>query len=385
VVFIGSMFRLLAWWALSGCLLAWQGDSQSPERCLQEAIGLHQKGDFEGAIAGYRAYLKLRPEAVDARSNLGAALAHLGRYEQAIAEYKRALEKDPKNPGVMLNLGLAYYKVGQFDEAAQELAAARVEQPDNGQALLLLADCRLRLGENKEVIKLLTPLEKSGPADLAVAYMLGTALVRDQQTARGQVLIERILRNGDSAEARLLLGTTKMIGNDYAGARADLQRAVELNPKLPDVYSYYGLALLRTGDTTSAAEAFRKELEANPNDFTSNLQLGALARQDQENEKALGYLERALLLRPGDPGARFQIAAAHLALGEVEQSRAELEQLIAEAPEFPEAHVTLATIYYRLKRKADGDRERRIAEKLEAGRQAKEPGVQAVGGGAAKQ
>ena len=83
---------------------------QSAERYLQEAIALHQKGDFEGAIAGYRTYLKLRPNAIDARSNLGAALAHLGRYEEAIAEYKQALGENGSNPEVLLNLGLAYYK-----------------------------------------------------------------------------------------------------------------------------------------------------------------------------------------------------------------------------------------------------------------------------------
>lgn len=378
------MLRFLALWALSGCFAGRAADAQSPERYLQEAIALHQKGDFEGAISGYRAYLKLRPEAVEARSNLGVALAHLGRYEEAIAEYKRALQKDPKNSGVLLNLGLAHYKVGQFSEAAGEFVEARAAQPENGQTLVLLADCRLRLGENKEVIGLLTPLEKSRPDDLAVVYMLGTALVRDQQPERGQVLIDRILKNGDSAEARMLLGTTKMMVNDYAGARSDLQRAVELNPKLPDVYSYYGLALLHTGDTAGAAEAFRKELESNPNDFTSNLQLGALARQDQENEKALGYLGHAVRLRRGDPGARFQIAAAHLALGKVDQARVELEQLVRESPQFPEAHVMLATVYYRLKRKADGDREGAIAHKLNAERQANEPGAQAAGAGAGK-
>jgi tetratricopeptide (TPR) repeat protein len=376
------MFRLLALGVLSGCLLVGQTtDAQLPERYLQQAIALHQKGDFEGAIADYRKYLKLRPDAVDARSNLGAALAHLGRYEEAIAEYKLALEKAPNNFGVLLNLGLAYYKAGQFTEAAAEFGATRTAQPDNRQALVLAADCHLRLGENKEVIKLLAPVERSSPDDLAVVYMLGTALVRDGQPERGQVLIERILKNGDSAEARMLLGTTKMMAGDFAGARADLERAVKLNPNLPDVYSYYGLGLLRTGDTAGAADAFRKELASNPNDFDSTLQLGALARLDQENERALGYLERALRLRPGDPGARFQMAAAHLALGKVGQARVELEQLVAENPQFPEAHVTLATVYYRLKRKADGDRERVIAEKLEAERQAKEPGAQAAGTG----
>jgi Tfp pilus assembly protein PilF len=379
------MFRLSAVGVLSGCMLfAQAADPQSSEQHLQQAISLHQKGDFDGAITEYRAYLKLRPDAVDARSNLGAALAHQGRYEEAITEYRRALEKHAGNPGVILNLGLAYYKTGQFTEAAREFTAARTLAPDQKQAVLLLADCRLRLGEYKDVIALLTPLEKTSPDDLAMVYMLGTALVRDQQPERGQVLIDRILKNGDSAEARLLLGTTKMMANDYAGARSDLERAVELNPNLPDVYSYYASALLRTGDTTGATEAFLKELATDPNDFNSNLQLGALLRQDEKLDPALAHLERALRSRPGDPGARFQIASVHLAMGKTGQAREELEQLVKESPQFPEAHVTLATIYYRLKRKADGDRERAIVQKLTSERQAKEPGAQAADGEATK-
>jgi tetratricopeptide (TPR) repeat protein len=153
---------------------------------------------------------------------------------------------------------------------------------------------------------------------------------------------------------------------------------VELNPKLPDVYSNYGSALMLTGDTAAAVDAFRKELEANPNDFTSNLDLGALLRQDQKNNEALGYFERALRSRPGDPGARFQIASVHFTQGNIDQALAELEQLVRDSPQFSEAHVTLATIYYRLKRKADGERERAIVQKLNAERQAAEPGAQAL-------
>jgi hypothetical protein len=44
------------------------------------------------------------------------------------------------------------------------------------------------------------------------------------------------------------------------------------------------------------------------------------------------------------------------------------------APGFIEAHVTLAQVFYRLQRKADGDRERAIAEKLTAAERAKKYG-----------
>jgi hypothetical protein len=49
--------------------------------------------------------------------------------------------------------------------------------------------------------------------------------------------------------------------------------------------------------------------------------------------------------------------------------------LVRESPDFAEAHATLATVYYRLDRKADGDRERAIAQKLMDQRDAAPIGV----------
>ncbi len=231
------------------------------------------------------------------------------------------------------------------------------------------------MGEDKKVIELLSPLEKQTPNDKALNYLLGTALIRDNQAARGQVLVDRILRDGDSAEARLMMGAAKINVQDYSGALSDLKRAVELNPKLPDVYSYYGLALMTTGDTPGAAVAFRKELESNPNDFVSNLQLGVLLKQDEDFTGARRCFERALMIRPSDPGVRYQLATLDLMSGKIEEARAALEKLTRESPQFVEAHVSLATVYYRMKRKEDGDRERAIVLKLNAAKQAAEPGA----------
>ena len=50
------------------------GGDENPERILARAVRSHQSGDIEGAIRDYQAYLALRPERVEARSNLGAAL-----------------------------------------------------------------------------------------------------------------------------------------------------------------------------------------------------------------------------------------------------------------------------------------------------------------------
>jgi tetratricopeptide (TPR) repeat protein len=344
---------------------------QAPEQILRQAIAMHQAGDTEGAIREYRAYLKLRPDSPDARSNLGAALASTGRYGEAIVEYQAALKQRPKDPHIQLNLALAFYKQGQIADAAREIAALHTADPGNQQAVLVLADCWLRMGENAKVIALLTPLD-SDRGDLAIAYMLGTALLRDKQVERGQRIIDRILRNGDSAEARLLLGMAKLEALEYPEAIVDLKKAVDLNPHLPDLYSYLGQAQMASGDMTAARVAFEQELEQNSNDFESNLRLAVLLKEDGSYDRARELLARALRVRPGDPGALYQEGVTDLAAGNMDRACATLEKVVKDSPQFLEAHVSLAQVYYRLKRKADGDRERAIVQKLKAEQDAKQ-------------
>jgi tetratricopeptide (TPR) repeat protein len=349
---------------------------ENPERRLARAVQLHQSGDLEGAIREYQAYLTLRPERVEARSNLGAALARLGRYTEAIEQYKRALALEGRNPGIRFNLAVAYYKTARVVSASKELETVVAEQPGNKNAILLLADCDLRMGEYKKVIELLTPVETADPDNRAVAYMLGLALINDKQLEKGQARIDRILRDGDSAEAHVMMGTTYLTITEYDKALKEFKRAVELNPKLPSVNSFYGQTLTRMGSTEEAMAAFRRELEINPNDFDSCLQMGILLKQDQKLDEAREYFGRALLVRPNEPNARFYLASIDVSQNKLNDALPALERLTKDTPDFVEAHVLLATVYYRLRRKADGDSEQALVNKLNAERQAKQPGAQ---------
>jgi tetratricopeptide (TPR) repeat protein len=190
---------------------------------------------------------------------------------------------------------------------------------------------------------------------------------------RGSRVMDRILRQGDTPESHLLIGTARYVVNDFAGARDEFRRAAALNPKLPEVHAYLGLALINTGEVPEASEAFRKELDADPGNFTALLQLGVLARRAQNQEEARALLTRALRARPGDIGVRYQVAALDLSLGKNAEALQGLEAIVAETPDFREAHVSLATVYYRLKRKEDGDRERDLVRKLTEAEQAAKP------------
>jgi len=74
------------------------------------------EGDLAGAVAGYKQFLKLHPEATPIHANLGAALADLGRYEEAVSEYEIALKQSPSLSAARLNLALAYYNMGRISD-----------------------------------------------------------------------------------------------------------------------------------------------------------------------------------------------------------------------------------------------------------------------------
>ncbi len=339
------------------------------------AVALQQAGDRDGAAAAYRELLKAQPSHVAARSNLGVVLAQLGRYEEAIEAYRAALAIDPKQHRIRLNLGIALYKAARYGDAVTELAAVRTAEPDNLQARYLEADCHLRMGEPKEVIALLAPIEPQHQDDLALAYMLGLAYLHEKDVVKGGPLVDRILKHGESAEAHLMMGMAKRAAKDLAGGVEELGKAVALNPELPGVHALYGRALLETANRDRAQAEFEAELTRNPLDFDAHLYLGVLLKEDQKLDEAMGHFEKALGVRPGDPGVRYQIVTIYVTRGESERALPELEVIVKEAPTFLEAHVTLATVYYRLKRREDGDRERAIIETLNKEIQAKQPGA----------
>jgi tetratricopeptide (TPR) repeat protein len=344
-----------------------------------DAVRKQRSGDLAGAVADYRRLLEVQPQNVEVRSNLGAALAGQGRYAEAIDEYRAALTQDPAQAAVRLNLAVALQKAGRPTDAAPELERVLSQEPGDRRATILLAESRAQLGEYGKAAFLLTPLYDKDPTDRAVTYLLGLALVQNKQTDRGKVLLDAVLRNGESGEALLLLGAVKHAVGEYAAARDDFARAASLNPNLPSVNGWLGKAHMNVGETEKAAEAFRKELATNPNHYDSNLLLGVLLKQGQKPSEAMERFQKAASLRPGAPEALYQLGSLHLSMGDTENARSALETVVAGAPDFLEAHVSLATVYYRLKRKADGDRHRSIAEELRHKLQEQEPGAQAVG------
>lgn len=363
VAIVFALFSALAW-----------SQQTDPKQLMEAAIAAQERGDFQTAIRTYQQVIAIQPDAVEAKVNLGAALAHVGRYDEAISMYQSALPAlQFKNP-VLLNLGLAYYKKGDIAKARDQFAQIHQEQPSNLRVTILLADTEVRLKAADHALALLEPLSAANSENLDFEYVYGSALIASGRKRDGLSHIDKVAHGQNSADAYLLAGATLLELNDFEPARSDLEEALKLNAQLPNIYTLVGEARDRTGDAKDAEPAFREALKSNANNFEANLYLGAILYKRRDTDEAKTYLDRALALNPKDYLARYESALLKSTTGENEAAATILEQLVKDDPNWLEPHVELANLYYKLHRPEDGARERAVVDKLSAEQQSKGPG-----------
>jgi tetratricopeptide (TPR) repeat protein len=349
------------WIALPALVLAQAPDA---EQLFHQAIAAQQRGDDATAIAKYRELVQLRPEVVEVRANLGAALAHAGRYDEAIEQYQVALAKLPDNAGLRLNLALAYYKKGDIPHAAEKLDPLHQADPADVRIATLLGDCYSRLGRDQDAIRVLSPAETAHPNDLNVAWALGSVLIHAGRPMEGVKRVVLVAEQGHSAEADLLAAETYLALSEFERAHVFTEDAFKLNPRIKGLYSLSGRIKQYLGDFPGSKADLEKALAENPDDFDAHVTLAAILNLERDIDGAQRHAEKALELKPSSALARYELARVQRSRGEIQQAVANFEKVIAAEPDWLRPHIELAALYYRLERPEDGQRERDIVDRM---------------------
>lgn len=334
-----------------------------------QGMELQRADDLAGAVKAYDAALAADPNRVDVLTDLGVVLARQGKYEQAIGSYRKALLISPEFAPAQLNLALAYYKDSLIEQARDLLLKYRAGHSADLRVDLLLADCDLRMGDNAAVIAMAEPWERRDPKNLALAYLLGTAYIRSGQSDKGDMLINRIMAQGDRPEVHMMMGDAYSHAHDFKNAATEFAKAVAMSPNLPDAHLRLAETELMTGDSDHAFADLQAAYKLDPNQFETNFYLGLEYKNRGDLKTAAGYLEKARNMRPDAVDALLQLALIAYQEQKYPEARGMLETVVQRSPKNVQAHVVLGQVYYRLHRRDLGLKQREIVQKLNAERQ----------------
>jgi tetratricopeptide (TPR) repeat protein len=121
---------------------------------------------------------------------------------------------------------------------------------------------------------------------------------------------------GQTATEYCIRGNAKGRLQDYRGAIADFNRAIELNPNLALTYYNRGLSKYKLQDYRGAIADYNKEIELNPNFEEAYYNRGLSKYELQDYRGAIADYAKAIKLNPNHAKAYNNRGYAKILLGQ---------------------------------------------------------------------
>lgn len=168
-----------------------------------------------------------------------------------------------------LNKGVELYRAKNYRAAAGELRPLVNSEPENGKARYYLALSLLELQDYKEATRQLGMLEKDSDSVEPSPDMVRVALARaqmgvDDLEAAKSSLDKALEANPKNPEVHLRLSEWYLHRKDYANAAKEADRTIEDAPETAYAYYYGGIAYSNLRRQDKMVDYFRKFLKLAP-------------------------------------------------------------------------------------------------------------------------
>ena len=341
---------------------------QDPAVLVRYARALAESGQPAKAEA---ALLRVPASASpDVHYQAGLHLAMLGAFDAAASalERSRGAIADPSEIG--FNLVLAHSKSGNHNRALE--VGEELIGDGHGTAELrnLLSQSYESIGDTKRAYDSLREAIEMEPSDESnYVDLIALCLERENFDLGLEIADIAIDRLPDSHRMHLQRGVALAMKGRFPEAEGAFDRSADLAPennlpgvalglilmqqdRLPEavrvlrsrkdvagddylVHWFLAEALQRSGLTPGspaereAVEALQRSIDLRPDLFQSRLLMGKMLARQGRLEEAIGHLEKARVIDPGDVSATYQLALTHRRRGDAGRAR-ELLALVSQ-------------------------------------------------------
>jgi tetratricopeptide (TPR) repeat protein len=272
------------------------------------------RGKLDQAIDLLRAVIRLRPEFSAAHLQLGLALIEKGDQGQALQALTKAVELEPRDAEARIALGRLHLDQESLPLALEQIQAAGHLDPHNPRLALLVADLHFYRKQYDLARERYQALRKLLPTDAAITSRLGRIARAQQDNVRAEALFEEALGlNPHATEPLAQIVDIKLAQNKVVEARDRVMLQVNASSRHPLFHSLLGRLWMLSGESSKAEAALVTAAD--------------LINEAGRWASGLGQLYRWYSVAEEEPikEKRSTIFAAHMALGTINETRADYQ------------------------------------------------------------
>jgi len=258
-------------------------------------------------------------------------MVYSGNLEHALSLANKAVQQFPRNARGYSQLARINLLADQIEKSRQQIARALEHEQNSYEALLAQGELGRIEGDAKGATSAYTEAADNKPDDDRAWHGLGVIHTEKENVTQ---------------------------------ARADLGRALVLNPHGHGYQGERGTLETFANNFDTAEVAFTQALKENPDDYVSLTGKGVMLLKQGKTEAALDTFLRAGLMEPRYARVHVYTAVAYYQLGKVRQALEELERAGKLDNKDPLPHYMASIIYTDLLRPDDAITEARQALRL---------------------
>jgi tetratricopeptide (TPR) repeat protein len=277
-------------------------------RMASEAM---RAGNIDAAGEGFSAIVKESPNFAEGYLNLGLVREEQGRHGEAIASFQKSLRLKPGLRGANLFMGIAEYRINQLDAALTALRKEVAIAPKDANAWMWLGIVALEKGDGGEATSALDKAAKLAPDNVDILYHRGRAHLFVSKDSYARMF----RTDPKSWRVRQILAEANADAERHVDAIAEYEAAIQLAPREPRLHEELGTEYRSIGKMQEAEDAFRKELEIDPDNVVAQYKLGVLLTEKGNAAQGKQMIQEALKVRPGLRHADYNLGRAEMLLG----------------------------------------------------------------------
>ncbi len=296
------------------------GACTTPEKAKAQHVArgqaLLKDKKFQEAALEFRSALQIDEKLADAHWGLANAYEGLLRYQEAFEEMRQTAELDPNNLDVRVKLG-NYYLVGSKQSPAAIDEAERLA---------------------KEVLA-------KDSNHIEGHILLGSVLfAQDKKQEAFAELNHAVDLNPKRVESYLSLARFYVLTDDIAGAEAIYQRAISVSGGSAMAHYEYGKFLIGAQRLDQAEAEFQKAVQAEPRNREAQFILASFYLVNKQFDKAEAAYKTLAELDKDKPEGRSVLGDFYSSVGRLDEAIAIYREVITKSPDYTQARYRLTEI-----------------------------------------